>query len=576
VFAFVAAAVLLLLVVLPPLGPTVSGSIPIQAWHGRLVATLPPDRPMPDGSGFLPDARVLMLDGPRAGREIDAYLQGPGGQQDVDAYRVGEDVVITETGDPGGGTFTAVADRWRLPQLLLLAAIFVLAVVLVGGWRGVRALLGLALTIAIILKVLIPLLVAGIPPIPVAVVTATGLTILLIGLTEGFGRTGAAAILGTSAALALTALLAALATAFAAFTNTQGSDLAYISLPNGEGLDLKGLLLAAFMIGSIGVLDDVTVTQAAAVDELGRQGLRGRSLFGAAFNVGRSHIGATVNTLFLAYVAVSLPLLVFAIVSAQPATLLVNGEPIAIEIVRTLVGSLGIVAAVPLTTVIAAWLAESAAGTAQVASAGGRGRAAAARAGVRSPAPILVGGLVAVGATTLVAAAVIGPATTSGPRPPLIPDQFAALPPASPSPSPVSGVPSARPVRSREAVPQFDVGEDIPLFDATAKQIGTVRVLTVDPKVAADGSVSISVRFRYAASASLAIDTGAWSADVGSGTPIAARTPDDAARHPALGGSLAAGGTRTGWLEFDLPAPPASVSLDFGEHGVVLFSVSLL
>jgi uncharacterized membrane protein len=106
------------------------------------------------------------------------------------------------------------------------------------------------------------------------------------------------------------------------------------------------------------VLDDVTVTQAAAVEELAeRGGLGGARLFLSAMNIGRSHVAATVNTLFLAYVGASLPLLVLFALSEQPPALILNGEIVAVEIVRTMVGSLGIVAAVPLTTAIAVWLA---------------------------------------------------------------------------------------------------------------------------------------------------------------------------------------------------------------------------
>ena len=166
-----------------------------------------------------------------------------------------------------------------------------------------------------------------------------------------------AAILGTSGALAFTALLAAVTISLNGFSNSAGTDLIFLQIAPGVGLDLRGLLLAAFMFGAIGVLDDVTVTQATAVEELvAHTGLRGRHLYASAFNVGRSHIAATVNTLFLAYLGASLPLVLLFAASRQPANLVLNGEVVAIEIVRTLVGSLGIVAAVPFTTLIAVWL----------------------------------------------------------------------------------------------------------------------------------------------------------------------------------------------------------------------------
>jgi hypothetical protein len=473
----------------------------------------------------------------------------------------------------------AIADRWRLPQLAILAALFVAAVVVVGGWRGLRALLGLALTIAILLRVLIPLLVIGVPPIPVAVVVATALTLLVIGLTEGLGRASVAAILGTSAALALTAILAAVVTAFAGFTNTLGSDLVGLQLPNGQGLDLRGLLLAAFMVGSIGVLDDVTVTQAVAVEELARVGLRGRHLYASAFSVGRSHIAATVNTLFLAYAGASLPLLVFLVVGNQPTSLLINGESISIEIVRTLVGSLGIVAAVPFTTLIAAWLTGSDSEPARDASDAAIVEAArpSARPGSGRPSPLttLVAGLAAVAVATAALALIIGPLTSRGPRTPLAPEVF-----GSASPSPSSGQPGestkpeASPGPSAAGAPEFAVGDSVPLFGDQGQPIGNVTVVEVDPEPSTTGTgIVLGVRFRYAATAPLTIEPEVWTARSSAGDTASATTPADPTSHPVIEGHLQPGQTRAGWLEFTFAEAPESLSLEYGHAGTVLFTV---
>ena len=579
----VSLAVLGLLLALPNLGPTLSGSQSITAWHGRVTALLDPHRPDPTGvgGGFLPDARVLLLEGRNAGTEVEAYRQGPGGQQDSNAYRVGEDVVVTSTGNPQGGTFLAIADRWRLPQLIVLTGLFAAAVIAVGRWRGVRALLGLALTAAALLKLLVPALVAGIPPIPAAVVVATGLTILVIGLTEGLGRSSVAAILGTAAALTLTAILAALVTAWAGFTNTLGSDLVSLSLPNGQGLDLRGILLAAFMIGAIGVLDDVTVTQASAVEELARAGLRGRPLSAAAFAIGRSHIAATVNTLFLAYAGASLPLLILLAVGSQPFGLLINGETISIEIVRTMVGSLGIVAAVPLTTVIATWLADHADYELAQRPAVAVGRDALGRA-TRSPVVALFGGLTALAVVTVLAAAILGPLTSSGARSPVTPDAFGDVPGSSGSSlaaSPGSGGPSLAPsaaASNPQTGPVFAAGEPIPLFGATGSQIGTVTVGRIEPQApGAAGGLTIDVEFRYHATHPLTIDPNAWSARSTTGSTASGTSPADQAHPPLAPDSLGAGGSRVGWLTFVLPDTPPSLGLEYGELGAILFGVSI-
>ncbi len=353
-----AVATVLVVLALPDLPQPSSAAAPISAARARVVRLLDraPLEPT-DPRGFAPNVLVDVLEGPRAGQQVGAYLQGPSGQLDVPEYKPGEEVVVTFTAQPEGPDFVAVSDRWRLPTLAFLTVVFALAVTLVGGGRGLRALVALSLTVALVLKVVIPLVLQGVPPIPLAVAVATAVTVVTIALTEGLSRTSISAIAGTAGSLALTATLAAGVTALAGFTNAAGSDLVYLRTNAGTQLDLRGLLLAAFIFGALGVLDDVTVTQAAAVEELAeRGGLSGGRLFMSAMNIGRSHVAATINTLFLAYVGASLPLLVLFAVGRQPPALILNGEIVAIEIVRTMVGSLGIVAAVPLTTAIAAWL----------------------------------------------------------------------------------------------------------------------------------------------------------------------------------------------------------------------------
>jgi uncharacterized membrane protein len=180
-------------------------------------------------------------------------------------------------------------------------------------------------------------------------------------LTEGFRRSTLAAATGTFAALGVTAVTAALVTEAAKFTALQGNeDVAYLTGFVGTDFDLGGLLLAAIILGALGVLDDVTITQAATVAELAdaNPGASRGDLVARAMNVGRSHIAATVNTLVLAYVAASMPLLLLFAAGRQSGLTLASTESVAVEIIRAMVGSIGIVTAVPLTTIIAAWLAR--------------------------------------------------------------------------------------------------------------------------------------------------------------------------------------------------------------------------
>ncbi len=346
---FGGALVLLILWFLPSPTVTLEGAPQIDLVHGRIVAIHPTDDPT------LPDVSVVILSGPRAGETAEGYLQGPAGQLALPDYAVGDEVVVSITDEPDD-QFIAVSDRWRIPALGLILGVFAVAVTIVGGWKGVRSLLALALTLGAVVKIVLPLILLGWDPVWVAVGVAAGVTLITLVLTEGLRRSTFAAAAGTLAALALTAVLAVIFTAVAQFTEAQGSgDVLYLQSLFGGNLDLGGLLLAAVILGALGVLDDVTVTQAAAVSELHEaDSTVGRmALFGRAMNVGRSHISATVNTLVLAYVGASLPLLVLFAAGGQDPVAIASGEVVAVEIVRALVGSIGIVAAVPLTTAIA-------------------------------------------------------------------------------------------------------------------------------------------------------------------------------------------------------------------------------
>jgi uncharacterized membrane protein len=549
------------------------GRAPVAAYHGRITALLEPHRPDPalPGTGFLPDARVVMLEGPASGRELGAYLQGPGGQQDTSSYRVGEEVVVTVTeSGTANPAFVAVNDRWRLPQLGWLLLAFALAVAAVGGWRGVRALIALGLTGAVVVRILVPLILQGVPPIPVAVAIATAITVVTVWMTEGLSRVGVAAILGTAGSLAFTAFLAAITITVAGFSGAVGEELIYLQTAPGLGLDLRGLLLAAFMLGAIGVLDDVTVTQAAAVDELVRHSdLRGRRLFASAMNIGRSHVAAIVNTLFLAYLGASLPLVILFAVSAWPGALILNGEPVAIEIVRTLVGSLGILAAVPFTTAVAVWLSTRHRPT------GSAVREPGATGSVGAEPAAFVLGLIAIGTVTVLAAVALSPWIFAPPRAVVVPDRFGPSSEPAVQPSPASsrlpGASASATSPAASPAPIWRVGEAIPVTEA-GSTLGTVTVLGV--QVGNAGGASLNVEIRYLAERPFRIDPEAWVATSRSGGGAVGRPSTIAP--PLVSRTLQATDAVTAWLEFDIAAAPADTSLVyFGTDGTPLFVVRL-
>lgn len=316
----------------------------------------------PDAQGVV-TARVELLEGERSGEQADALVQGgtmgPGIAGVPVEYRAGDEVMVSIFTGPAGGGQMQISDAWRVPVLVALGALFALAVTLVGGWRGVASLLALGLTLLVVVRIVVPLVLRGWDPVLLAIAAAVGLTVISLLLTEGARRATLAAMIGTGLALALTGALAAAFTGLARFSALGGSEEIGFLIPLlGERLDPRGLLLAATIFGALGVLDDVTMTQAATVEQLALSdpGAGRWRVFERAMEVGRSHIAAVVNTLVLAYLGAGLPLLLLFAVGTQGAATVLNGEIVAVEVVRALVGSIGIVAAVPLTTAIAAWL----------------------------------------------------------------------------------------------------------------------------------------------------------------------------------------------------------------------------
>jgi uncharacterized membrane protein len=246
----------------------------------------------------------------------------------------------------------------RAPMLWLVIA-FVVIVGVLGRVRGVMALVGLAVSLAVVIFFVVPAILDGRSPLAVALAGGIAVMLTTIALAHGLGAKSIAAALGTAVSLALTVVLALLFTNLAHLTGF-GSEEATLLNASGGGVSFKGLVVAGMVIGALGVLDDVTVSQASAVMALRRANpaQRARELYGGALEVGRDHVAATVNTLVLAYAGAALPLLLLFSVGAVPFADAVNGEAVAETIVATLVGSIGLIAAVPITTALAALLAS--------------------------------------------------------------------------------------------------------------------------------------------------------------------------------------------------------------------------
>jgi uncharacterized membrane protein len=272
----------------------------------------------------------------------------------------GDRVVLSYQADAEPGFRYQYADRQRRPALLALSLVFAIAVVLLGRWRGVAALGGIVISLVVILKFILPGILEGESPVLVAVLGSAAIAYVALYLAHGVNSLTTVALLGTLAALALTFVLSAVFTAASHFSGF-ASDESLVLGQLAHNVDINGLILAGIVIGTLGALDDVTVTQASAVAELHDANPRTPrgALYKAGIRIGRDHIASTVNTLALAYAGASLPLLLLFLLSSTSLGAVANSEVVAIEIVRTLVGSIGLVAAVPITT----WLASRVVGS---------------------------------------------------------------------------------------------------------------------------------------------------------------------------------------------------------------------
>jgi uncharacterized membrane protein len=258
----------------------------------------------------------------------------------------------------GPGDLYSVADPYRLPALIGLGVLFLVIVCAFGGIQGVRGLASLAGSLVLIFYLLLPGIVKGYPPVLVAIGVSSLVIILGSYVTHGFNRTTTAAVVGMVATVAITGVLASYAVHAALLSGYTSEDSAYLHFQYHGALNLVGILMSGILIGLLGVLYDSAIGQAVAVEELMSAGphLTKREVYKRAIRIGREHIGALVNTLAIAYVGAALPLLLLFQGATSSLAFILNGEMFASEIVRILIGSIGIVLAVPITTLAALWL----------------------------------------------------------------------------------------------------------------------------------------------------------------------------------------------------------------------------
>lgn len=300
-------------------------------------------------------AQVELLSGPGAPGEAQALL--PYGEKAPEVV-AGDRIIVSFTEQSPESQQYAFQDFDRGPPLLTLTILFAVGVLALSRWRGIGALASLAYSLVLIAVFTLPAIMQGSSPLVVAVTTAAAIMLVTLYLSHGFDVRSTVAMLGTLVSLVMIGGIGWVFTRVGHFTGLVDEGSQYISGIAAQ-VDLRGLLLAGLVIGALGVLDDVTVTQTWAVWELADvdPDASTRSIFVRAMRIGRSHVASTVNTLVLAYVGATLPLMLVFSALSLPFGIAVSQEVVAQEVVRGLVGGLGIIAAVPVTTGIAALVA---------------------------------------------------------------------------------------------------------------------------------------------------------------------------------------------------------------------------
>ena len=335
----------------PPEVPTAQAATAEQV-QGVVTAIdeEPCDEELQDEVNGCGTATVRLTEGADEGKDVTVPLPNGLGAPAIESD---DDVVLILTETPDGEAY-AIVDHQRASELWILVVAFALALVAFGRLRGLTALAGLGVTFGVLLWFVVPAIIAGEPPLLVAIAGSAAIVLTVLYLTHGFSLSTSVAVLGTLLSLAVTGVLAALAVSTLHLAGI--TDDLSMSLGATYTVNMEGLLLAGIVIGTLGVLDDVTVTQVATVGELARANptYGSAQLYRAGTRVGRSHIASVVNTIILAYAGASLPLLILIVANNDALGAVVTDQIIAQEIVRSIVGTLGLVAAVPVTTALAA------------------------------------------------------------------------------------------------------------------------------------------------------------------------------------------------------------------------------
>lgn len=305
-------------------------------------------------------ARINILEGAYEGIQMEIDYGKRQARSDDYLLKPGDKIIVAISKTPDNIVNAYFVDYVRTTPILWLTLAFAAAIVLISQWKGIRALLSMAFSLYVIVGYIIPHILAGDDPLAVSIIGAIILLAVTLYLTYGWRLKTHAAVISMVLVLLITGGLAAIFTTFAKLNGSGDENVMFLMQLSETPINLRGLFLGGLIIGALGVLDDLVTTQASAVFELhhANPSLGFRGLYAAAMRIGQDHVAATVNTLVLAYAGASLPMLLMFSLARGDYGYIVNFSFIAEEIARTLVGSLGLIAAVPITTAIAIFFTQ--------------------------------------------------------------------------------------------------------------------------------------------------------------------------------------------------------------------------
>lgn len=303
-----------------------------------------------DTKSIYKTVEVKFLEGPQKNKTVTF-------ESDYPVINEGQKIYINYLVDIGGKERYAITNIDRQNQVYFFIGLFILAVILLGGKQGVRSLVSLSASFLAIFYILLPGLLHGWNPLVTSVVVASAILFFAIFFTHGFNRESLVAYGGTMLSVFLTSILAIIAVKTTYLSGFSADESVSLNFNTGGVLDFTGLLLGAIIIGVLGVLDDIAVTQAAIVSELydSNKDISRMEVYKRAMRVGREHVGTLVNTLVLAYTGTALPLLLLFKTQQFSFTTAINLEIFTTEIIRTIIGSIGLIITVPIVTLLAVY-----------------------------------------------------------------------------------------------------------------------------------------------------------------------------------------------------------------------------